>query len=367
MLLTLASERDVCPAMEPAFAVCFDQGWLARGLRGTGVLVHPLGAVRVRYPWQILRARARLRRLLAAEHFDVVVSHSSWIHALLGGVVRQCGRPLVFWMHNKASRDGMNFIERRAGRLRPDLAVCNSSFTADTLPILFGGSPPANEIIHCPVATPSLSTQVSGRRASVREELNTAADDVVIIQVGCMEPCKGHELHLAALRRLLEVPGWTCWMVGGAETSPQKKCLSKMQTLVAQSGLGPHVRFLGQRRDVYALLAAADVFCQPNVDPEAFGIVFVEALYAGVPVVSVGHGGVREIVDESCGRLVPPGDAGALAQTLRTLIENPALRAKLAGAAPGRAAQISSPERILPKIHSAFAAFASRPHGTGFP
>lgn len=366
MLLTLASERGVCPAMQPAFAVCFDQGRLAQRLRSTGVPVHSLGPVRARYPWQILRARARLRRLLAAERFDAVVSHSSWIHALLGGVVRERGRPLVFWMHNKATREGMNLIERCAGRLLPDLVVCNSRFTADTLPVLFGERLPPSEVIHCPVAPPAMPTHDANRRALVRKKLGTSAEDVVIIQIGWMEPCKGHDLHLAALQRLRDLPGWTCWIVGGAETRLQSKHLARMQKLSMENGLSQRVRFLGQRRDVSTLLAAADIFCQPNADPEAFGIVFVEALQFGVPVVSFRHGGVTEIVDESCARLVPPGDSEALAQTLRTLIVDPALRMKLAGAAPQRAAKISSPVHTLHRVHDVFEAFATgTAHGTG--
>ena len=57
------------------------------------------------------------------------------------------------------------------------------------------------------------------------------------------------------------------------------------------------------------LLAAADVFCQPNSGPEPFGIVFVEALYAGLPVIATAIGGAQEIVDAACMR---SGDAGAL-------------------------------------------------------
>ena len=69
------------------------------------------------------------------------------------------------------------------------------------------------------------------------------------------------------------------------------------------------MRFLGQREDVPRLMAAADVFCQPNTGPEPFGIVLVEALYAGLPVVTSGFGGAAEIVDQTCGVLTAPGDA----------------------------------------------------------
>jgi len=54
------------------------------------------------------------------------------------------------------------------------------------------------------------------------------------------------------------------------------------------------VRFVGERLDVARILAAADIFCQPNIEAEPFGIVFIEALYAGLPVVASASGGALE-------------------------------------------------------------------------
>ena len=112
--------------------------------------------------------------------------------------------------------------------------------------------------------------------------------------------------------------------------------MEDMQALSHSLGIANRVRFLGQRSDVSDLLAAADIFCQPNLGPEPFGITFVEALNAGLPVVTTAMGGPLEIVDDSCGKLTPPGDSRALASTLRELIENRETRHRLAAAAPGR-------------------------------
>jgi glycosyltransferase involved in cell wall biosynthesis len=87
-------------------------------------------------------------------------------------------------------------------------------------------------------------------------------------------------------------------------------------------------------------MAAADVFCQPNAGPEPFGIVFVEALYAGLPVVASAFGGAAEIVDETCGVLTPPGDAAAVSDALAALIRDPERRKVLGVAGPGRAATL---------------------------
>ena len=64
---------------------------------------------------------------------------------------------------------------------------------------------------------------------------------------------------------------------------------------------GTDVQGHDQRDDVPRLLAAADIFCQPNLGPEPFGIGFVEALSAGLPVITTATGGALEIVDGDCG------------------------------------------------------------------
>ena len=75
-------------------------------------------------------------------------------------------------------------------------------------------------------------------------------------------------------------------------------------------------------------------------------MVFVEALAAGLPVVTSALGGALEIVDESCGRLVAADDRAALAATLRTLIDDRELRAQLAAAAPGQARRLCDPTAV---------------------
>ena len=101
--------------------------------------------------------------------------------------------------------------------------------------------------------------------------------------------------------------------------------------------MSDRVRFLGERHDVPALLQAADIYCQPNVNPEPFGISLVEAQGAGLPIVTSSFGGALEIVDEHCGLLVAPHDIDALAAALRRLLADASLRARLGQAARDRA------------------------------
>jgi glycosyltransferase involved in cell wall biosynthesis len=358
LLVTLARSRALCPELKPEFALCFE-GRAAEEIAATGALLHLLGEVRVRRPLSLLRARRRLKELVAQRGFDAVICHSAWAQAIFGPAVRAAGAPLVFWLHDAAA--GRHWVERWAAMTPPDLAICNSRFTAATLSALYPKTPA--EVVYCPVAAlqPAGARHRAERgdgrditpdaeRDAVRAEFDTAPDATVVIQVSRMEEWKGHRLHLKALAQLAAEPGWICWIVGGAQRPHERQYLDALRAEAAALGIAHRVRFVGRRNDVGRLLAAADIYCQPNIGPEPFGIAFIEALYAALPVVSTALGGALEIVDESCGFLVAPNDAGSLAGALRRLMSDRELRARLGAAGPARAAALCAPARQLARL-----------------
>jgi glycosyltransferase involved in cell wall biosynthesis len=344
LLSTLARYHQLCPDMTPEFALCFG-GRLKRDLIGQDVAFHDLGEVRIRYPVSVWRARRRLREILVGCRFDAVVCHGIWPQAIFGPTVRGTGTPLVFWAHNAV--DGRHWLERWARRTQPDLIVCNSRFTERTLSAVYPGV--STEAIYYPVAH---GTVEPGTRETVRRELETAPEAVVIVQVSRLEEWKGHRVLLNGLGLLRDVPGWTCWIVGGVQRAKEAPYLGALKNLAGDLQISDRIRFVGQRSDVPRLLAAADVFCQPNTGPEAFGIVFVEALYAGLPVVATAIGGAQEIIDSTCGRLVPSADAGALGDGLADLISFPDVRQRLGSRGPARARALCDPEQQLLRMQT---------------
>jgi glycosyltransferase involved in cell wall biosynthesis len=337
LLVTLARHRDLSPQMESHFALCFE-GLLSEQLRASGVPVHHLGHVKARQPLSVWRARRELQQLLQREKVDLAICHSAWSQAMFGKVVRQAHLPLVFWLHDAI--DGRHWLQRWAAQTEPDLAVCNSRFTEELLPLMYPSAP--TEVLYCPVSS-SENHFSEAERAALRAALDTGTNATVIIQIGRMEPLKGHAIHLEALSLLKDLPDWVAWQVGGGQRAAETKYLADLKRLSERLGIAPRVRFLGQRSDVARLLSAADIYCQPNTGPEAFGITFVEALNARVPVITTAIGGAPEIVDDSCGMLVPPNDPAALAKSLETLIRNPVLRNQLGAGGPAQAAKVSNP------------------------
>ena len=329
---------------EQEFAVSFE-GRLSAELRELGATVHSLGEVRFSRPWTVWGARKRLADLIRERGFDVVVNHCCWPQMLCGPPARRAGKPVVYWMHEMIPEDRY-WLTRGAARSVPDLVLVHSHCTAATLPRIYPNV--WSEILRYPVQARPVSRPEA--RASVRAELGTPDSEVVIVTACRLEEWKGHSLLLKGLGRLRDKPGWTSWVAGGVQRPHEQVYLDELRALAQAEGIDHRVQFIGHRSDMPRLLAAADIHCQPNITPEPFGIAFIEALYAGLPVVSTRMGGAVEIVTDSCGVLVPPADPDALAAALSTLIDDPASRRSLGDGGPARAAEMCAPSVVLTEL-----------------
>jgi glycosyltransferase involved in cell wall biosynthesis len=335
MLLTHVEQGTLHPGIESSFALCF-VGPFSAQLQEAGAKVHDLGAVRISRVLSVQKARRRLTELLRREQFDVAVTHSAWSQAIFGRIAQKENLPLVSYVH--APTNEQNWLARWAQRTRPDAVICNSRFTASATAINPRTLKPV--VIYCPVAAPPRIGEKD--RRAIRKTVETPAEATVILQVSRMEPWKGQRLHLEALALIRDVDNWVCWFVGGAQTRNETKYVDELKIQAKRLGLEDRVRYLGQRSDVQNLLEAADIFCQPNTGPEPFGISFIEALNARLPVVATNLGGAREIVDDSVGMLVPP-EPEAVSLSLRRLICDENLRTRLGNGGPARARELCDP------------------------
>ena len=319
-------------------------GRIAADLRAAGVRVTILGEARMSRPFTAWRARRAFASLLRSQRPDVVVCHQPWPLALFGSVATRHSIALVLWMHMAASR---HWLDRLARRAHPGTIVCNSHFTASTLP----ESTARVEVVYAPVNVDNRDTVRLKPGTTDSGSVRLQADPhVVIIQVSRMEPLKGHTVLLDALGRLRDRAGWTCRLAGGAQRPREARYMDSLRARAAALGIADRVEFLGDRSDIPSLLADADVYCQPNIAPDAFGLSVIEAMAAGLPVVTSALGGANEIVDETCGVLVAPGDSAALASQLAALLENRGHRERLGANGPGRARALCDPVTQMPRI-----------------
>ena len=150
---------------------------------------------------------------------------------------------------------------------------------------------------------------------------------VMALSVSGLRSGKGIEDNLAVLAQLRdEGVDVGYWIAGDGHLRP------RLEALTDRLRLRDRVRFLGTvpRDRLGALLATADFFALPS-SPEAFGIAYVEAMQAGLPVIACrGEGPAGFVSDGVHGYLVAPGDSYSLAGAWRSLSSNPELRSRLA-------------------------------------
>jgi len=339
LLHTLAQERHRAPQLQLEFALCYD-GKIAQQLRAQNCPVHLLSPVRFSRPWTILSARRALKALLKRERYDVVICHHVWTQGLFGDIPTQ---PELLWLHDPPQSQKLHWTERLAARRTPAFVICNSEFTRSYVPRLYPNTP--SKVVYCTVSPPQ-NTYTPADLAATRREFKADDSTAVIIQVSRWEPHKGHLNHVEALAQLTS-KNWVCWFVGAAQRPHEVEHQNRVRQRAAELNIADRVLFLGWQPDVRKLIAAADIYCQPNSGPEPFGLTYIEALYAGKPVIAANAAGPAEIVTPDCGALCPPNDNAAVARTLDLWINNPALRQQLAAHGPARAHALCDPTVTL--------------------
>lgn len=161
-------------------------------------------------------------------------------------------------------------------------------------------------------------------RARRRALLGIRPDEQILGMVGRFVAAKGHELAVAALHRLRDLP--TRLVLVGDD---RNEVGDRLRAQVRSLGLESRVLFMGQCENAVEICSTFDVFMQPS-RREALGLALIEASAQERPIVAADMGGIPEVVlDGETGLLFPPGDAERLAAAVRRLLTEPALASSL--------------------------------------
>jgi len=296
-------------------------GPYADDVRGLGIEVHEIGfrGLRIfRHPHRVVGQLFRLARLIRRERPDIVHGYLFWAYVLGTFAARAAGVAKVISSRRslgmfKAGKPHYLLFERASNALT-SLVIANSqAVRADA--IRQEGLPPAKVIV--------IYNGVEAGRAPVApaalvQEFELEGARPIVAVIANFIDYKGHGFFFDAWKRVIAThPSGVAILVGDG---PERE---RWEQWVAAEGVDRSVRFAGSRRDVPAILAAADIVAHPSLQ-EGFSNAILEAMAAGRPVVATAVGGNSEAVEEGrTGLLVPARDAGALAAAILALSADP--------------------------------------------
>ncbi len=200
------------------------------------------------------------------------------------------------------------------------------------------------------------------KRARERALLQINPETKVVAMVGRIVPWKGHKVYLKALAKMIQKNQNVLGVVLGHDPTPDQEHLKELQSLARELGIESQVRFLPWLEDVWSIYAAADMVVHASTNPEPFGLVILEAMFAGRPVIATRGGGVTDlIIDNQTGLLVEPNNANELAQAIERLISDSQLADHLAEQARSRAQTCFTMERNAAKVTEVYQELLDNP------
>lgn len=278
----------------------------------------------IRFVFRLLISTVELVRLIRRLDAEVVYSNS--LNILPSGVAAWLTRvPCVYHVHEIVRRPRIvaRLLVKTVDFLS-DRIVCVSEAAA--APFREAGVEESKVYVipNC-VDVREFHEAVSGE--AIREEFGDGSPGVKLVgSIGRLHPKKGHHIVLEAAQRVVQAVPEARFVIVGDTDSVRKKYTEKLVKQVEDLGLKKHVLFTGIRRDMPAVMAGMDVVvlaASSEATPESFGMVLIEAMAVGTPVVATDLGGIPEVIRDGVnGRLVPPNDVDALTSAIERLLND---------------------------------------------
>jgi glycosyltransferase involved in cell wall biosynthesis len=321
-------------------AVFLEDGGLARDVAGLGVRTHVMPAGPLRDVRRWARTVARLRQLLRQERTHLVLSWMADAHLYAGVAARLAGVRATFY---QMWVPAPSWVDRVATAV-PGVSSTAIVAMSRTIAAAQQRIRPKREVVTV-YAGVDLSrfdrARLPGREVA-RRRLGLPQDRTLIGFVGRLEPWKGPQTLVEALPTVSARHPEAHVVLVGSEHPKVPGFRARLEARAAALGLADTITFAGEQSEPELWMAAFDVFVHAS-DTEPFGIVVVEAMGVGLPVVAGDAGGPSEVIrDGESGLLTAFEDGPALARALNRLLDDPAHAARLGAAAVERAAEFST-------------------------
>ena len=318
--------------------VFFEDGPLRDAVEALGVETHVVRTGRLREIGSYVQSVRRLRRLFEEQEATLVFSWMSKAH-LYGGVAA-LGTSLPAWWYQHGIPEPSGWMDRLITLVPAQGVVACSGAAAAAQRRLWPRRP--THVVHPCVDLEQFDAERLPSPADVRRELGLSGEGPLIGLVGRLQQWKGQHVLVEAMPQVLEEHPEAHAVLVGGEHDLEPEYPEALRERIAELELEEHVSVAGYQTDVPRWMQAMDVIVHAS-DHEPFGMVILEAMALGKPVVATKPGGPAEIIEDgSNGRLVAYGDAPALARQIGHYLGRPAERSTIAEAAQERAKDFSA-------------------------
>ncbi len=305
-----------------------------------------------------LRDFLRVRRVVRAWQPDVLLMNDSHAVILAGFATILLGRQKPLRLAYKHTVFPLR--SKLKYRLLSDKVICVSNAARDN--IVKGGIPSADALVvygGVPLPTES-AEEIEQHKQTIRAELSLNAKDLLIVAVGNLLECKGHNELLEAVARLDAKPSFRLVIAGDGERRPA------LEQLIKSLGIADRVQLLGYRRDANALIDAADFVVHPSRS-EGLSLVLIQSLMRSKPIVATAVGGAAEVLatGAECNSAVwvtKPSDVDDLCRKLKLAMVELSRQGSASRLRPGLecAARKARHQFSLPVISKQLADLAAR-------
>jgi glycosyltransferase involved in cell wall biosynthesis len=347
-LVTMLREAVMFPGIEHHVVCLFGDGELSGEIRSLGIQVHVLDLRPHFRKRMFLAASAELQKVIETVQPDLVEAHLTWSRLIALFAAWKANVPLrIGFEHGDVYMNSWKFrcanfiaqvfahrivvcsealgdwVHRTHGISRSKLLVLHNCVD---LARFSPNGPMANDIAFPEGTTVFCAVGTLGRGVNKRVD--------VCIRALATARSAGVKVGLV--------------ICGDGEQRPE------LQNLAVSLGVASHVKFLGNRSDVASVLRACDVFC--HAAPwEPFGIVALEAMAVGLPIVVPNAGGIREILHSGEGGLLYPAlDDRALSQAMVKLSHDLRLQKTMKATGPRIVQERFSVQRYLSRLYQAY-------------
>jgi len=311
--------------------VFLEDGPMVCQVRDAGSAASVVPAGRLRQPHKMVSAVMRIARIVRDSHSPAVLSWMTKGHLYGSPAATMAGVPCTWFQHALPSQ----LMDGIAARIPSVGAMACSQFIADSLKIampkvqvkvVYPGIDPARSN---PAGLPSMQ--------DCRRKLNLPIDHPVIGIFGRLQKWKGVHVLIGALPTVLKRYPTTQTVIVGGAWRDELEYEHELKQQAGSLGIAERIIFAGHQDNAPEWMQACDVIVHASRQ-EPFGMVVVEAMALGKPIVAGAEGGPREIITDGVnGLLAPFGDSATLAAGIIRYLDDPAFAASVGHAAGERA------------------------------